>query len=110
MNNVVLLGRLTKDLELKGDENKYARFTLAVNRTFKNENGEYEADFIPCVAFGVTAEKLNEYCGKGSLISVKGTIQSYMYEKDGYKNYGVEVVAERVSFVSTLKKADDNEK
>ena len=111
MNNTcVLVGRLTRDLELKGEEVKVARFTLAVNRNFKNKDGEYEADFIPCVCFGSTAERLVEYCKKGDMIGVKGSIQSYMYEKDGYKNYGVEVSVERLSFLSTLKKGDESEK
>ena len=110
MNNVVLVGRLTKDIELKGEEVKVARFTIAINRPFKNKDGEYEADFIPCVTFGVTAEKLAEYCAKGSMVGVRGYIQSYSYDKDGYKEYGNEVVVERLTFLTQLKKSEENEK
>lgn len=110
MNNVVLVGRLTKDLELKGEENKYVRFTLAINRTFKNKEGEYEADFIPCVAFGTSAENLVQHCHKGDRIGIKGCIQSYVYDKEGYKEYGIEIIVERLTFLTTLKKSDENEK
>ena len=83
MNKVILIGRLTKDVDFrKGDNDKVsARFNLAVNRRFKNANGDTEADFPSCVAFGKTAEFINNYFKKGSAIAITGRIQTGSYEK-----------------------------
>ena len=83
INNVVLTGRLTKDVELKyyNGEKSVAYFTIAVNRNYKNANGEYDADFINCKAYRNTAEYLAKYCNKGDLIGVVGSIE--ITEKDG---------------------------
>ena len=78
MNNVSLVGRLTKDPELRtiGTGNSTVSFTVAVNRQFTNANGEREADFINCVVWGKAAENLAKYCRKGSQIAVEGRIQT----------------------------------
>lgn len=106
LNQVVLVGRLVEDVELKNTENgaKKANVTLAVPRSYKNHEGEYETDFIRCQLFGKVAENTAEYCKKGDIIGIRGTLQSYKYED---KNY-FKVVAEKVTFLSS-KKEDNNE-
>lgn len=99
MNNVSLVGRLTKDVELKktGSNTAVATGTLAVNRQFKSANGEREADFINIVAWRKTAEILSNYTSKGSQIGITGRIQTRSYEgNDGKRVYVTEVVAETV--------------
>ncbi len=102
INNVVLVGRLTKDPELKYTQSGIAvtNFTLAVNRPFKNQQGENEADFINCVAWRRQAENTATYVGKGSLVGVEGRIETRNYEgQDGRRVYVTEVVAESVQFL-----------
>ncbi|HEO7397959.1 TPA: single-stranded DNA-binding protein [Streptococcus agalactiae] len=97
MNNVVLVGRLTRDVELKYTQSNVAvaTFTLAVNRPFKNEAGEREADFINCVIWRQSAENLTNWAKKGSLIGIVGSIQTRNYEnQQGQRVYVTEVVAE----------------
>lgn len=103
INNVVLVGRLTKDAELRYTPSNVAvaTFTLAVNRNFKNQNGEREADFINFQAWRGTADIIAEYCGKGSLIGITGRIQVRNYEKDGQRRYVTEVVAENVTLLES---------
>ena len=99
MNNVNLVGRLTKAPELKqtASNTSVLTGTLAVNRTFKNQNGEREADFINIVAWRQQAEIIAQYCGKGSQIGVTGHVQTRNYEnQQGQRVYVTEVVAERV--------------
>ena len=74
INNVVLVGRLTKDVELRqtGNNNQIVGFNLAVNRAFKDQNGQQQTDFISCKAFNKTAQNIARYCGRGSLIAVQG--------------------------------------
>jgi len=102
MNKVVLVGRLTKDPELKfaqGTGTAVATFTVAVNRRFKRE-GQPEADFIPVVVFGKQAEATANYMSKGKLLSVSGNIQTRNYEaKDGTRRYVTEVIADEVDFL-----------
>ncbi|GLC30447.1 single-stranded DNA-binding protein [Clostridium omnivorum] len=102
MNKVVLIGRLTKDPELKftpGTGTAVATFTLAVDRKFSKE-GQREADFIPVVVWGKPAENTANYVGKGKLVAVSGRIQTRSYDaKDGSKRYVTEVVAEEVQFL-----------
>ncbi|HFU4116348.1 TPA: single-stranded DNA-binding protein [Streptococcus suis] len=97
INSTALVGRLTRDPELKHTPNQqpYVYFTLAVNRNFKNQStGEREADFINCVIWGSQAEKLSEWCRKGHLIGITGRIQTRSYEDGtGRKVYVTEVVA-----------------
>lgn len=102
MNKVVLIGRMTKDPELKftpGTGTAVATFTIAVNRRFKKE-GQPDADFIPVVVWGKQAESTANYMKKGSLLSVAGRIETRSYEaKDGGRRYVTEVVADEVSFL-----------
>lgn len=97
INNVVLVGRLTKDAELRYTPSNVAvaTFTLAVNRNRKNENGEREADFINCVIWRQQAENLANWANKGALIGVTGRIQTRSYDnQQGQRVYVTEVVAE----------------
>lgn len=102
MNRVVLVGRLTKDPELRYTPNgvAVATFTLAVNRTFTNQQGEREADFINCVVWRKPAENVANYLKKGSLAGVDGRIQTRNFEgQDGKRVYMTEVVADSVQFL-----------
>ncbi|MGW5464710.1 single-stranded DNA-binding protein [Staphylococcus warneri] len=102
LNRVVLVGRLTKDPEFKTTQNgvSVATFTLAVNRNFKNKNGEQQADFINVVVFRQQAENVNNYLSKGNLAGVDGRIQSRSYEnKEGQRVYVTEVLADSVQFL-----------
>ncbi len=101
MNVVALVGRLTRDPELKYTQTQMAvaRFTLAVDRTFKKE-GQPTADFISITVWGKTAENVGKYIGKGRLVSVSGRIQTRSWDdKDGKRNFATEVVADSVQFL-----------
>lgn len=102
LNRVVLVGRLTKDPELKVSQNNISvvNFTLAVNRPFTDSNGERGADFINIVTFRKQAENVNQYLKKGSLAGVDGRLQSRTYDnKDGQRVFVTEVVADSVQFL-----------
>ncbi len=102
INLVVLVGRLTKDPELKYTPNGIAscRFTVAVNRAFQNQQGEREADFINCQAWRKQAENLANFMKKGSLIGLEGRIQTGSYEgQDGKRVYTTDVVADSIQFL-----------
>ena len=102
INRVVLVGRLTKDPEFRTTPSgvDVANFTIAVNRNFKNKNGEQQADFINVVVFKKQAENVNNYLFKGSLAGVYGRIQSRSYEnKEGQRVFVTEVVADSVQFL-----------
>lgn len=102
MNRVVLVGRLTKEPELKYTSNgvAVASFTLAVNRNFTNAQGEKEVDFINCVVWRKPAENVANFLKKGSLAGVDGKIQTRNYEgQDGKRVYVTEVLAESVQFL-----------
>lgn len=104
MNNVVLIGRLTNDLELKEvGESKVINFTLAVPRTYKNSEGEIEADFINCSIWNTSAENMNTYCKKGDMLAVEGNLYTSTYEKDEVKHYKTEVRVNRVKFLQPKK-------
>lgn len=113
LNNVVLVGRLVADPELKevGKEGKVVNFTVAVSRSYKNADGEYDTDFIQCNVWNQIAENMSEYCHKGDLIGVKGQLQSSSYEdKDGNKRYKTDVRVDKVTFLSSKKEtAKDGE-
>nr|DAN08518.1 MAG TPA: Single strand binding protein [Caudoviricetes sp.]DAY15774.1 MAG TPA: Single strand binding protein [Caudoviricetes sp.] len=97
INNVVLIGRLTRDVELRYTPQNQAvgQFTLAVNRNFKNQNGEYDADFINCVIWGKSAENFANWTKKGNLVGITGRVQTRNYEnQQGQRVYVTEVVAE----------------
>lgn len=104
INRVILVGRLTKDPEYRQTQSgvSKATFTLAVNRTFKNKNGEREADFINVVVFRQQAENVSKYLSKGSLAGVDGRIQSRNYENnEGRRVFVTEVVADNVQFMDS---------
>lgn len=96
MNKTLLIGRLTAKPELTQTPNgkSVCHVTVAVNRRFKNENGEREADFLNVVLWGKLAETLVSYAGKGSLISIEGELRSRTYEKDGSNRYVTEVLCQ----------------
>lgn len=112
LNQLVIVGRIAKGPELNIDESghKTSTITLAVPRSYKNENGEYETDFIDCNLFGNVAENTCDYCKTGDLIGIRGRVDSRVIE-DGDKSYKkIGVVAERVTFLSNGKaKSKDNE-
>ncbi len=105
MNRVVLVGRLTKDPELRSTgQTSVASFSVAVNRPFKNKEGNYDADFINVSIFGMQADNVAKYCSKGSQVGVEGRIQTRTYDaQDGTKRYVTEVIADRVEFLGTKK-------
>ena len=113
LNNVVLVGRLvrTPELYLTESGKKMSVVTLAVGRTYKNPDGEYDADFLDCTLWTGIAENTAEYCKTGDLIGVKGRIQSILIEKeDGTKYKKMEIIAERVTFLSSAKSSKDDVK
>lgn len=104
INNVTLVGRLTKDAELKYTpaNQAVAQFTLAVNRTFKNANGERESDFINCVIWRKSAENFANWAKKGALIGITGRIQTRNYENNqGQRVYITEVIAENFQMLES---------
>ena len=107
MNSVVLMGRLTRDPDIRyntqGDgQMAIARFTVAVDRRFRREGSDQTADFISCVAFGKTAEFIEKYVSKGTKLCLSGRIQTGSYtNKDGQKVYTTDVVAENVEFAES---------
>lgn len=108
LNQIVLAGRLTDDPEiLTTDSNKKkTQITVAVPRSYKNPDGEYDTDFIRCILWNGIAESTCEYCKKGDIVGIKGRLQTSTYEKDGEKKYSMDVIAEKVSFLSS-KKVDE---
>jgi single-strand DNA-binding protein len=110
INRVVLVGRLTKDPELRYTPSgvAMARFTLAVNRTFSNQQGDREADFINCVVWRKQAENTANFLKKGSLAGVEGRIQTGSYEgQDGKRVYTTDVVADSVQFLEPRSSSGD---
>nr|DAQ96925.1 MAG TPA: Single strand binding protein [Caudoviricetes sp.] len=103
INNVTLVGRLVAPPDLRKTPNNVSSLqgTLAVNRNFKNENGDREADFIQFQAWRGTADIIAQYCSKGSLIGLTGRLQVRSYEKDGQRRYVTEVVAERFQLLES---------
>ncbi len=112
MNKVLITGRLTKDSELKYTEKQtpIATFSVAVERQYKNDKGQTEADFINCKAFSKTAEVINKYTKKGDLVGIIGNIQTGSYEKDGKKVYTTDVIVETIEFLQTKPKQEEKNK
>lgn len=107
LNKVILMGRITHDLELKQTQsgNMFVAFSVAVERNFKDQNGERQTDFISCVAWGKTAEHICRYFSKGRMIALEGNLRTRTYDdKNGSKHYVTEVFVDSVSF--TGEKAD----
>ena len=107
LNQLIMVGRITRNVELKELEGgkKVADITLAIQRGYKNAEGEYETDFIPVQLCGAIAESTSEYCKKGDIVGVKGRLESEQGEDNTQK---VKVVAEKVTFLSS-KRNDDVE-
>lgn len=105
LNQVVLVGRLVYDLEVKKSDNgkKIAIITLAIPRSFKNIEGNYETDFIKCILWDNIALNTKEYCKKGDIVGLKGRLQSRNVEQDEKKINVMEVIGEKVTFLSSSK-------
>ena len=108
MNNVVLVGRLTSNPEVVDKSGKKViSVNIAVSRNYKNSDGIYETDFIKCVLWNAIADATSEYCKVGDVVGIKGRLQSSNYEdENGKKHYAMEVVAEKITFLSS-KKTDE---
>jgi len=105
LNQVVLVGRLTSNPEIVTTENgkKTTTINIAVQRPYKNMDGLYETDFIRCVLWNGVAASTCEYCHSGDIVGVKGRLQTRNYEKDEEKKYITEVIADKVTFLSSKK-------
>ena len=114
MNHVVLIGRLTRDPELRyiaGTGTPVANFAIAVDREFSGKDGKKETDFIDIQVWGKQAESCSNYIGKGSLVSVSGSLRIEKYEaKDGTRRTSARVNADRVNFLSSNKKSENKGK
>lgn len=111
INNVVLVGRMTRDAELRytPQNQAVATFTLAVNRNFKNQSGEREADFINVVIWRQAAENLANWCKKGSLVGITGNIQTRNYEnQQGQRVYVTEVLANNFQLLESRNQQNNN--
>lgn len=107
MNKVILIGRLTRDPEVRyNGEKAVARFNLAVDRKYKQDGGQ-AADFPSCVAFGKTAEFIDKWLKQGVKIAIEGRIATGSYEKDGVKHYTTDIIADVVEFAES-KRVDNN--
>lgn len=117
LNQIVLVGRITKELEVKELENnkKVATMNIAIPRSFKNADGEYETDFINIKVWDGIATNVSEYCKKGDIVVVKGRIQSIVEEnalgekENGEREYIMEVIAEKVTFLSSKPRESEEE-
>ena len=116
LNQVVLVGRLTSDMEVKEskDGKKYCNMSLAIPRSFKNADGVYDTDFVNIKIFDTVAQNTSEYVNKGDIVGVKGRIQTGSYEKDGEKKFSMDIIGEKVTFLSSRshdeKEHDDMER
>lgn len=101
LNQTVLVGRLVGDVEVKEIEEgkKVSYITLAIPRSYKNADGEYETDFIPCTLWNGIAQNTAEYCKKGDIVGVKGRLES--------NNNGISLVAEKITFLSSAKRDEE---
>ena len=111
MNKVIIIGRNTKDLELKQTTSgtSVVEFNVAVKRTFKNANGENESDFFNCIAFSKLAETISRYVRKGDQVGVEGRLQTRNYtNRDGKKVYVTEIIVENVEFLQSKKQDEQN--
>ena len=110
MNKVILMGNLVADPELRTTQSgkSAATFRIAVRRNFKNQSGEYESDFLRCLAFGSTADVIGKYFVKGSRILVEGSIQTSSWDKnDGTKGYSTDIFVTSIEFVDRRGDAQD---
>ena len=111
LNQVILVGRLvrTPELQLTESGKKKSLITLAVSRGFKNQNGEYDTDFLDCTLWSSIAENTSEYCKTGDVIGVKGRLQTRLIDnEEGTKYKKVEVIADKVTFLSSSRNENNN--
>ena len=111
LNSLILVGRLTKDIELKQTETgkTVATLSLAVPRSFKNRDGVYETDFINCTLWEEKAKLTKEYCKVGDLVGIRGRLQSNVTKTDDGSRYALEVVADKVTFLGKSKSSPKKE-
>ena len=112
VNQIVLVGRIARTPETKVTENgkKYSTLTLAVPRNYKNQNGEYDTDFLDCTLWAAVAESTSEYCQTGDMIGVKGRLQTRIIETpEGTKKKKTEIIAEKVTFLTSNPSRKKNE-
>lgn len=105
LNQIIIVGRIARGPEFKELESgkKVVNITLAVPRSFKNVEGEYETDFLTCSLWDGVATNVNEYCKVGDLVGIKGRMASNVYEKDGQKHYTMDIIGEKVTFLTSTK-------
>ncbi len=111
MNKIILIGRLTKDIEIRYTQNQkeVGSFDLAVNRNYKNANGEYDTDFFKCIAWGNLAKTIHTYTSKGSQIAIEGRVENRTYQaQDGTNRYVTEVVVEGMQLLDSKKNNTTN--
>ena len=109
LNQTVIVGRLVAEPSLQKVDSgkKVANITVAVPRSYKNENGEYDTDFVDCVLWGGIAENTIEYCKKGDMLGIKGRVQTDVYKDDEGKSKKVtKVIAEKVSFLAKAREEE----
>lgn len=106
LNQIILVGRLTRDVKINKTENgkKIATLPLAIPRSFKNMDGIYDTDFVDCIIWDSVASNTSEYCHKGDIVGIKGRIQSRTVEENETKKNIIEVVAEKVTFLTSKPK------
>lgn len=111
LNQIVLVGRIAKEVEVvENGDKKYGVLNIAIPRSFKNANGEYETDFIDIKIWGSIASNTKEYCRKGDIVGIKGRIQSNMYENAlGEREYKMEIIGEKVTFLSSKSKNESED-
>lgn len=112
LNQTVIVGRLVSDPKVETTENgkKVSNLTVAVPRSYKNTDGEYETDFVDCVLWSGVAENTAEYCKKGDVVGIKGRVQTDTYENsDGKKQKSTKIIAEKITFLSSKQKEDEKE-
>ena len=109
LNQIALVGRLVRDIEMKEVETgkKFANITLAVPRSFKNMEGSYDTDFIDCTLWDAIAKNTMDYCHKGDIIAIRGRLQTSTYEVEKKKIHKIDVIAEKVTFLSSKKEEAD---
>ena len=110
LNQAVIVGRIVSQPEIKEENGKkYSNLTLAVPRSYKNENGEYDTDFLDCTIWNGIAESVKDYCMKGDLVGVKGRLESTTIGKDGNIEKKMNKVAEKITFLSSKSKDKEND-
>lgn len=111
MNKIILIGKMTKDIEIRYTQNQreVGNFDLAVNRNYKSANGEYDTDFFKCIAWGNLAKTIHTYTSKGSQIAIEGRVENRTYQaNDGTNRYVTEVVVEGMQLLDSKKNNTTN--